>query len=74
VRTIDLNLNDERRSRKVQLCSAACGLSSSAFIRAAVDAAMATMAEFDATLALMLRYADEDAPPPQARADAHSHL
>jgi hypothetical protein len=73
LRTIDLDLRDEHRTRRVALASAACGLSSSEFIRAAVDTAIATMADHDHILALMLRYdADQDARP--ARADAVSHL
>jgi hypothetical protein len=74
VRTLNLDLGDERRSRRLQLASAACGLSSAEYIRAAVDAAIATMAAHDATLALMLRYAGERAPQPKAHADAVSHL
>ena len=74
MRTLNLDLGDERRTRRVQLASAAVGLSSAQFIRAAVDSAIATMAEHDATLALMLQYADENAPQPNARADAISHL
>jgi hypothetical protein len=68
MRTIDLDLGDERRSRRVQLASAACGLSSAEFIRASVDAAIATMAEYDKYFALMLRYSDENAAKPKARA------
>jgi hypothetical protein len=74
MRTIDLNLHDDRRSRRVQLTSAACGLSSAEFIRAAVDAAITTMAAHDSILALMLRYDDDEAAKPAARAEAVSHL
>ena len=74
MRTLNLDHGDERRTRRVQLASAACGLSSAQFIRAAVDTAIATMAQYDATLALMLRYADERAPQPSARAEPVSHL
>ena len=78
MRTLNLDLGDARRSRRVQLASAAVGLSSAEFIRAAVDAAITTMAQRDAILALMLRYEDEQpAKPPAelaARAEAVSHL
>jgi hypothetical protein len=76
LRTLNLDHGDERRTRRVQLASAACGLSSAEFIRAAVDAAIATMTEHDAILALMIRYADDQPTKPEsaARATAVSHL
>jgi hypothetical protein len=69
MRTLDLDLGDERRTRRVQLASAAVGLSSAEFIRAACDASIKTMADYDPVLALMLRYEDDwpDRVAPKAR-------
>lgn len=64
MRTLDLDLGDDLRSRRVQLASAACGLSSAEFIRASIDAALRTMAERDDAMAGMLRYTAENAPRP----------
>ena len=74
MRTINLDRGDERRSRRVQLASAACGLSGSEFIRMACDVTLATMADHDVHLKMMFECLDKELELPKPRAEAVSHI
>jgi hypothetical protein len=52
----------EKQERQIQIASAAYGLSGEEFILAAVDAAIATCAEQDKRLALVLSHINELTP------------
>jgi hypothetical protein len=54
LRTIDLDIGDDSRTRRIRLVAAALGMSAAEFIRASVDIAIEHTAVHDRYLGLML--------------------